>query len=191
MAAWSAQGYHIQHWYELIAETQIDLYQGDGERAYRRFVAGWPALRRSLLLQMQHTRHVAVHLRGRAALAGGLAATGGERTRDSVWPGSAPTGCAAAPAGAARWRRCSTPASSGSRGARPRARPGCAGRSTRPARTGCALFKAAAQMGAGGLDGDAATAAAGEAWMRDNGAKAPLALARMLVPGARDQVNWN
>ena len=27
MAAWSAQGYHIQHWYQLIADTQIDLYK--------------------------------------------------------------------------------------------------------------------------------------------------------------------
>src|SRR6185312_8991504 len=80
MAAWSAQGYHIQHWYQLIAETQTDLYRGDGEGAYQRFVAGWPALRRSLLLQMQHTRIVAVHLRGRAALAGGVCATGTERT---------------------------------------------------------------------------------------------------------------
>jgi hypothetical protein len=47
--------------------------------AYARFKAGWPALRRSLLLLMQHTRNVAVHLRGRAALAGAIAVEGAER----------------------------------------------------------------------------------------------------------------
>ncbi|HSY41525.1 MAG TPA: protein kinase [Polyangia bacterium] len=183
MAAWSAQGYHIQHWYQLIAETQVDLYRGDGESAYQRFVAGWPALRRSLLLQMQHTRIVAIHLRGRAALAGGLSATGSERTarlrlarecanrlrRGSGW------GCAMAAllhagieqaeghaAEAAAWIRRAID------------------------ETGAhelALFKAAAQMAAGTMGGDAATAAAGETWMRASGAKTPHSLARMLAPG--------
>ena len=46
-----------------------------------------------------------------------------------------------------------------------------------------ALFKAAAQMAAGVMGGDPATAAAGETWMRDSGAKAPRSLARMLAPG--------
>ncbi len=183
MAAWSAQGYHIQHWYQLIAETQIDLYQGDGERAYQRFVAGWPALRRSLLLQMQHTRIVAVHLRGRAALAGGLAARGSERTErirlarqcaDRLRRGTGWGGAMAALlyAGIAQ--------------AEGDAGEGAAWIRRAIDETGAhelALFKAAAQMAAGALGGDAATAAAGETWMRDSGAKAPRALARMLAPG--------
>jgi hypothetical protein len=183
MAAWSAQGYHIQHWYQLIAETQIDLYQGDGERAYQRFVAGWPALRRSLLLQMQHTRIVAVHLRGRAALAGGLSATGNERTarlrlarecanrlrRGTGWgramasllyAGIEQAEGHAAEAGA--WIRHAI---------------------EETGRHELALFKAAAQMAAGAMGGAPATAAAGETWMRDSGAKAPRSLARMLAPG--------
>jgi hypothetical protein len=45
------------------------------------------------------------------------------------------------------------------------------------------LFKAAAQMAAADLAGDGATAAEGEAWMRDKGAKSPRPLARMLFPG--------
>jgi serine/threonine protein kinase len=182
MAAWSAQGYHIQHWYELIAETQIDLYQGEGEEAYRRFVAGWPALRRSLLLQMQHTRNVAVHLRGRAALAGGIAAGGAERTArlrlaracaNRLRHGSGWGGAMAALLFA------------GIEQAEGRAAEGAAWLRRAIDETGAhglALFKAAAQMAAGQLGGDAATAATGEAWMRDNGTKAPHALARMLVP---------
>ena len=183
MAAWSAQGYHIQHWYQLIAETQIDLYQGDGARAHQRFVAGWPALRRSLLLQMQHTRIVAIHLRGRAALAGGLSAAGSERTarlrlarecanrlrRGTGW-GSAMAALLYAgveqaeghDAEAAAWIRRAIDETSTHE---------------------LALFKAAAQMAAGTMGGDAATAAAGETWMRDSGAKTPHSLARMLAPG--------
>ena len=181
MAAWSAQGYHIQHWYQLIAETQIDLYQGDGEKAYQRFVAGWPALRRSLLLQMQHTRIVAVHLRGRAALAGGL--RHGEPRRDAR----------SARARADRLRKgtgwggamaalllCGRRASRGTqlRG----------GRLDRARHRGDRRARAGAVQGRGADGGRRhgrrpATAAAGETWMRDNGAKAPRSLARMLAPG--------
>jgi hypothetical protein len=183
MTAWSAQGYHIQHWYQLIAETQIDLYQGDGERAYQRFVAGWPALRRSLLLQMQHTRIVAVHLRGRAALAGGLCATGNERAtrlrlarecanrlrRGTGW-GSAMA--ALLYAGIEKAEGDDSEAAA------------WIGRAIDE--TGAhelALFKAAAQMAAGVMGNDPGTAAAGETWMRGSGAKTPRSLARMLAPG--------
>jgi serine/threonine protein kinase/tetratricopeptide (TPR) repeat protein len=183
MAAWSTHGYHIQHWYELIAETQVDLYLGDGEQAHRRFVAGWRALQRSFLLQMQHTRNVAVHLRGRAALAGALAATGTERTARLQL----------ARASAAQLRRGT--GWGGAMGALLHAgveqAEGNTGEATAWLRRAIdetdthqlALFKAAAQLAAGAL-GDTATAAAGEIWMRESGVKAPHALARMLVPGA-------
>jgi tetratricopeptide (TPR) repeat protein len=183
MSAWSARGYHIQHWYALIAETQIDLYEGEGDRAHRRFADGWAPLRRSMLLQMQHTRNVAVHLRGRAALAGALAVAGSERTarlrlaracarrlgRAGGWGGSM---AALLQAGVAHAE-------------------GKTGESATWLRraideTGVhqlGLFRAAAQMAAAELGGDTATAAAGEAWMRDNGTKAPRSLARMLAPG--------
>jgi eukaryotic-like serine/threonine-protein kinase len=183
MAAWSAHGYHIQHWYALIAETQIDLYEGEGDRAHRRFVEGWPALRRSMLLQMQHTRNVAVHLRGRAALAGALAVGGAERAARLRLARS----CAARLRRGAGW--------GGSMAALLHAgiahAEGNAGESATWLRraideTGAhelGLFKAAAQMAAADLGGDAATAATGEAWMRANGAGAPRPLARMLFPG--------
>jgi len=183
MAAWSAQGYHVQHWYQLIAETQIDLYQGDGERAYQRFVAGWPALRRSLLLQMQHTRIVAVHLRGRAALAGGLVATGSERIARLRLARE----CADRLRRGTGWGRAMAALLyAGIERAEGDDAKGAAWIRRAIDETGAhelALFRAAAQMAAGVLGGDAATAAAGESWMRDSGAKAPRALARMLAPG--------
>ncbi|HVY39448.1 MAG TPA: hypothetical protein VHM31_16010, partial [Polyangia bacterium] len=45
------------------------------------------------------------------------------------------------------------------------------------------LFQAAARLALGAIAGDTEAAAAGESWMRDNGARAPHAVARMLVPG--------
>jgi hypothetical protein len=177
MAAWSAQGYHIQHWYQLIAETQIDLYEGDGEGAHRRFEAGWPALRRSRLLQMHHTRNVAIHLRGRAALAGALAGDGaaragrlrvarqaaGKLTRGG-WGGAMST---LLEAGIARAERRDAEAAAGLTRA-----------IDQTGAHGLALFQAAARVAAGD-----AKATAGEAWMHAAGVRAPRALARMLVPG--------
>jgi len=183
MAAWSARGYHIQHWYDLIAETQIDLYEGDGEGAHRRLVEGWPPLRRSLLLQMQHTRTVAVHLRGRAALAGSLAAQGTERAARLRLARE----CAARLARGGGWASAlGALLYAGIEQVEGRTGPAADWLRRAIAETGAQrleLFKAAAQMAAAELGGDPEIAAAGEAWMRDNGAKAPRALARMLVPG--------
>jgi hypothetical protein len=134
---------------------------------------------------MHHTRNVAVHLRGRAALAGALAVTGSERTarlrlarscatqlgRGGGWGGSM---AALLHAGIAHAEGNATESATWLRRAIDE--------------TGAhqlGLFKAAAQMAAAQLAGDAETAAAGEAWMHDNGAKAPRPLARMLVPGLR------
>jgi serine/threonine protein kinase/tetratricopeptide (TPR) repeat protein len=183
MVGWSARGYHIQHWYDLIAGTQIDLYQGDGDAAHQRCLAAWPALRRSLLLQMQHTRIVAVHLRGRAALAGGLLADGTERE-----------------ARLALARRCAAELRRGTGWGKAMAALLYAGVAQVEGRAaeagdwirlaiaetsahGLGLHRAAAEMAAGEIGGDAATAAEGERWMLAKGVRRPRALARMLVPG--------
>jgi len=137
-----------------------------------------------MLLQMHHTRNVAVHLRGRAALAGALIATGSERKerlglaracavnlgRGGGWGGSMGALLHAGIAHAegdnttesATWLRRAIDETGAHQ---------------------LGLFKAAAQMAARALAADAASADEGERWMRDNGAKAPAALARMLVPG--------
>jgi hypothetical protein len=71
MAAWSRQGFHHQHWDNLLAEGTTDLYAGDGAGAWQRVQATWKPLKKSLLLMIQLTRIEAVHLYGRAALAAG------------------------------------------------------------------------------------------------------------------------
>ena len=181
MGGWTAHGYHIQHWYELFAQTQIDLYVGDGAAAHARVTEGWRALRRSNLLRMQHTRIVATHLRGRAALAGALALRGAARVplldlcrrcaarieRDGSGWGSALAALLHA-------------GIEGSLGHAPRREHWLGRAIAETGAHGLALHQAAARMAAGAGEG------AGELWMTDNDVRAPRALARMLAPGIFD-----
>jgi tetratricopeptide (TPR) repeat protein len=69
MQRWSNRGFLTQHFGALFANTQIDLYRGEGTAAHQWVLASWPALESSQLLRIQLTRVEAIHLRGRAALA--------------------------------------------------------------------------------------------------------------------------
>ena len=66
--------FHVQHYYDLLAQTHIDLYHGDGRSAHHRVESAWPLFTRSLLTRVQQVRIFANHLRARANLA--LAAAG-------------------------------------------------------------------------------------------------------------------
>ena len=65
---WSQQGFHLNHFLQLIGRVEISLYRGDGD-AWPILAATWPALVRSQLLRVQVSRSEALHLRCRAALA--------------------------------------------------------------------------------------------------------------------------
>jgi hypothetical protein len=65
------EGFHLQHYYELLAQAQIDLYEGDPAAAWRRVEAAWRPLSRSFLLRIQSVRIEASFLRARVALAQG------------------------------------------------------------------------------------------------------------------------
>ena len=69
IASWSQRGFHVQHYYALLARMQCDLYAGDGAGALRRIDRAWNELDRSLLLRLQRLHIEALHLRGRCALA--------------------------------------------------------------------------------------------------------------------------
>jgi eukaryotic-like serine/threonine-protein kinase len=183
MAAWSAHGYHIQHWYQLIADTQTDLYEGDGEAAFRRLMSGWPALRRSMLLQMHHTRTVAVHLRGRAALAGAIAAAGEARRQRLELARRAALQLRRASGWGAAMGALLLAGAEHVAGRPAEARDWAARAVEETGAHQLGLFQAAARLALGQVADDAQANAAGETWMRDNGARAPRALARMLVPG--------
>ncbi len=66
---WSRTGFHLQHYYELLSNGNIDLYCGRGELALERVSERWPALESSLLMRVQNVRIEALHLRARCALA--------------------------------------------------------------------------------------------------------------------------
>jgi ATP/maltotriose-dependent transcriptional regulator MalT len=69
LAEWSQTGFFLQHWQAMIYEPDIDLYAGDGARAYERFSQDLPALGRSLLLRSVMIRATTFYARGRLAIA--------------------------------------------------------------------------------------------------------------------------
>jgi hypothetical protein len=69
MRHWSRGGFQVEHFWEMLANGQTDLYAGDAEGAYARVAAAWKPLASSLLLRVQLSRIEALHLRGRVALA--------------------------------------------------------------------------------------------------------------------------
>jgi eukaryotic-like serine/threonine-protein kinase len=70
LARWSKHAFHLQHYYELFGQVEIDLYEGNVEEAWSRLVSGWPAFRRSLLPRVQLLFVEWCHLHARAVLAG-------------------------------------------------------------------------------------------------------------------------
>ncbi len=70
MSEWSKEGFHLEHFYELVALTNVDLYVGRAREAYARIDARWGALRRTLLpLTIQSVRILSGHARARCAIA--------------------------------------------------------------------------------------------------------------------------
>jgi hypothetical protein len=69
VARWSHRAYYLQHYYDLFGQTEVDLYEGNAEEAWRRIVTEWPAFRRSLLRRIQLVFLDSENLHARAVLA--------------------------------------------------------------------------------------------------------------------------
>jgi serine/threonine protein kinase len=69
MGQWSKTGFLVQHWQSMLWETEIDLYSGDGLRAWDRLGRDATALRRSHLLSVQLIKVFTNVARGRSAIA--------------------------------------------------------------------------------------------------------------------------
>ncbi len=69
IAAWSQQGFHIQHLTFFYGDLLIDTHLGDFEAAWRRVQSTWPDLEKSLLLKIQHVYVDVLQFSARAALA--------------------------------------------------------------------------------------------------------------------------
>ncbi len=69
MAQWSKTRFLVQHWQCMLWEAEIDLYAGEGARAWDRLARDARAVRRSHLLSVQLMRSFTNYVRGRSAIA--------------------------------------------------------------------------------------------------------------------------
>jgi hypothetical protein len=69
MRRWTHDGFHLEHFWALHAEAQLDLYDGHPERVLETLERTWPDLDRALILRIQQARIECHSLRARAALA--------------------------------------------------------------------------------------------------------------------------
>jgi len=81
MAAWTQTGCHLQHFFELVARTQTDLYAGQARAAYERAVETAPRLHRAFLTRISSARMEIEHAVARGALAVAVEASGRERAQ--------------------------------------------------------------------------------------------------------------
>jgi eukaryotic-like serine/threonine-protein kinase len=69
MHQWSTRGFHLEHYYALLANAWIGLYAGDAEKAYALSNELLRRSKRSLHLRLQTLRFHALYCRGTSALA--------------------------------------------------------------------------------------------------------------------------
>jgi tetratricopeptide (TPR) repeat protein len=69
MSGWTTAGFHLVHFYELVALTHVDLYEERAEEALARVESRWKSLGRSLLRNVGNVRVQTDELRARALLA--------------------------------------------------------------------------------------------------------------------------
>ena len=79
ISRWSQRGTHLPHFLDVLAQAQIDLYEGKAHAAYARIEERYPRLERAMLLRVQFIRIKMLELRARAALA--LAVKGDDEER--------------------------------------------------------------------------------------------------------------
>ena len=184
MQRWSNRGYFLSHYWCFLGSTHVDIYTGEVESAYARVKGEWPRLVESMLPRsVQLIRIEALHVRARAALA--LAARGGadqarlcreaERDARKIEKEGTTYGT---PLG--RLVRAGVLHLRGDgAGAAALLDLAIAGFDA----TDMSLYAAAARYRRGTLNGDAAEVAAAEAWMREEGIRAPARMVGMFAPG--------
>jgi serine/threonine protein kinase len=64
---WSQSGVHLQHYNDMFAQANIDLYEGDYRTAQRRVLDAWPVAERAHLLEFQQNRIEMYDLLGRSS----------------------------------------------------------------------------------------------------------------------------
>ena len=94
LARWSHRSYHLQHYYDLHGQAEIDLYEGNPKAAWERISSGWRALERSLLRRAQLVFLESAYLRART-VAGRRGRAGDRRAPYRRSPSATPGGSSA------------------------------------------------------------------------------------------------
>jgi serine/threonine protein kinase len=187
LATWTQRGFHLQHWKAMVWGTQIELYVGDGARAYARLEQDRRAYRRSLMDRAQPARALTAFIRGRAAVASALnapAAIRRSRLREArrVARSLEREGMAWTAPLASMVRAATANAEGDARGAAAALRVAieCAAANE----MNLHLWSARRQLGCllGGEEGERYVAQA-DAAMQAEGVRAPARMATMFVPG--------
>jgi serine/threonine protein kinase len=79
MHKWTNEGFHLEHFWALHSEAQVDLYAGEPVRAYERITTAWRQMDRALILRIQQVRIECLYLRGRSALSAARQSAGRAR----------------------------------------------------------------------------------------------------------------
>jgi hypothetical protein len=188
MGRWSKQAFHVEHFYELVALTHVDLYAGRAGDALARMRDRWKPLRRSLMPQtVQLVRIQSLFCRARSALA-----VASERSDDALL-GAAARDARAIERERMPWAQPQAKlvqaAVARIRGDEARAASLLRDAAAGFERAGMALYAAAARrrlgMLVGGDEGRTMREAA-EARLAAEGVAAPARLVATLAPGFRD-----
>ncbi|MBL8919319.1 MAG: protein kinase [Myxococcaceae bacterium] len=71
MATWATKSFHFQHYWAVLSEGLIGLYERRPDAPLDKLLAAWPQLERTMLLRIQNVRVEAHSLMGRLAVAAG------------------------------------------------------------------------------------------------------------------------
>ncbi len=88
IAGWSVGGWHMQHWSDLLAQCQADLYTGEARRALDRLARHWSSVQGAQQHRNRIVRVLGWDLRARCALAAGQPGLAAEDARRLAREGS-------------------------------------------------------------------------------------------------------
>ena len=66
---WTANGFHLQHYWALLGQAQVEIYDDKSTDALNLLNSQWSAMKKGLLLEVQNSVVEMLHLRARSALA--------------------------------------------------------------------------------------------------------------------------
>ena len=191
---WSKQTFQIQHFSDLAARQEIDLYDDKPSAAWDRIGSIWPAFHRSLLTRIQSVWIQFLDLRARSAVA--LAASDEGRANAAMLLSSAEQDASRLERERIRWAtalaRLTRATIAATRGDRERAA-GLAGEAdallTAADMRLCAAAARRRRGQAIGGDEGRTILAAVDAWMAGNTIKNPARVTAMLAPGAWERAS--